>query len=78
MIVYNIYLLKKIFCIVILNNCVSIKGIKFILVVVYLFVWILERIFNLLFININYIIFNFFFINYMFDLFLVSVFLIYF
>lgn len=53
-------LLKKTPCIAILNNCVSIKGTKSTLVVVYLSAWISERIFNLSFININYTIFNFF------------------
>lgn len=78
MTVYNTYLLKKTPCIAILNNCVSIKGTKSTLVVVYLSAWISERIFNLSFININYTIFNFFFINYMPDLFSASAFLIYF
>lgn len=54
-------LLKKTPCIAILNNCVSIKGTKFTLVVVYLSAWISVRIFNLSFININYTIFNYFF-----------------
>lgn len=71
-------LLKKTPSIAILNNCVSIKGTKSTLVVVYLSAWISERIFNLSFININYTIFNFFFINYMPDLFSASAFLIYF
>lgn len=71
-------LLKKTPSIAILNNCVSIKGTKSTLVVVYLSAWISERIFNLSFININYTIFNFFFRNYMPDLFSASAFLIYF
>lgn len=54
-------LLKKTPCIAILNNCVSIKGTKSTLVVVYLSAWISVRIFNLSFININYTIFNYFF-----------------
>lgn len=65
-------------CIAILNNCVSIKGTKSTLVVVYLSAWISERIFNLSFININYTIFNFFFVKYTPDLFSASAFLIYF
>lgn len=71
-------LLKKTPCIAILNNCVSIKGTKSTLVVVYLSAWISERIFNLLFSNINYTIFNFFFVKYTPDLFSASAFLIYF
>lgn len=71
-------LLKKTPSIAILNNCVSIKGTKSTLVVVYLSAWISERIFNLSFININYTIFNFFFIKYTPDLFSASAFLIYF
>lgn len=71
-------LLKKKPCIAILNNCVSIKGTKSTLVVVYLSAWISERIFNLSFININYTIFNFFFVKYTPDLFSASAFLIYF
>lgn len=69
---------KKTPCIAILNNCVSIKGTKSTLVVVYLSAWISERIFNLSFININYTIFNFFFVKYTPDLFSASAFLIYF
>lgn len=71
-------LLKKTPSIAILNNCVSIKGTKSTLVVVYLSAWISERIFNLSFININYTIFNFFFVKYTPDLFSASAFLIYF
>lgn len=78
MTVYNTYFIKKTPCIAILNNCVSIKGTKATLVVVYLSAWISERIFNLSFININYTIFNFFFVKYTPDLFSASAFLIYF
>lgn len=78
MTVYNTYFIKKTPCIAILNNCVSIKGTKSTLVVVYLSAWISERIFNLSFININYTIFNFFFVKYTPDLFSASAFLIYF